>query len=170
MTNGIDGYSHENSYGHRGPHQSPGGPQRPSIQTNVPPYGVLSPVSTQHGGYHSHHTTTPQSTPFVSQQNFPPFNLPPSDFSNGAASSMPQDQAQSYAPSTSAEYPEHHTQQPSDVMMLGDMGVSQTQGVFGSESIMSKSPFVALPEDFVAFLFHNDGSPLSQVARGGYAK
>jgi hypothetical protein len=168
--NGVDSYMHHDGhYGQRPPHHSPNGPGRPSVQTNVTSYGVLSPVSTQHG-YHSQHATTPQSGPFVQQQNFPPFNLPPSDFSTGP-SGMSRESGQAYAPTTSAEYAEQHAHQSGDMMMLDHMGMQQTIPVFGSDSIMNKSPYVSIPEDFVAYLFNTqnnpEGSPMGQVVPSG---
>ena len=168
--NGVDGYMHHDGhYGQRPPHHSPNGPPRQTVQTNVAPYGVLSPVSTQHG----YQGTTPQTGPFVQQSNFPPFALPPSNYANGP-SGMPRDSAQSYVPTTSAEYSEQHHQANGDMMMqLDQMAMQQTIPVFGSDSIMSKSPYVSIPEDFVAYLFNtqtNEGSPISQMVPQGYSR
>jgi hypothetical protein len=106
--NGVDYMHHDPNYPHlqgqRPPHQSPG-PQRPSIQTNVGPYGVLSPVSTQHG-YQSQPTNTPQSSaamPYVPPQNFPPFTLPPSDFSVASPATVGREASQSYVPPAPGE-------------------------------------------------------------------
>jgi hypothetical protein len=168
--NGVDGFVHQDaSYGgmpgNRQPHHSPHGSSRPTVQTNVGHYGVLSPVSTQHG-YHSQHSNTPQSGPYVTQQNFPPFNLPPSDFTNGTATT-PAEAGGPYIPSTSAEYPEQgHPSQSSEMMLLDQMSMPGTIPVFGSESILNKSPFVSIPEDFVAYLFNThqgDGSQMTPV-------
>ncbi|CAJ2512342.1 Uu.00g053570.m01.CDS01 [Anthostomella pinea] len=168
--NGPDGYiHHEQGYGSQGarhPHQSPAGHPRPHIQTNVGSYGVLSPVSTQHGSYHSQPANTPQSAstmPYTAPNNFPPFTLPPSDFATTSASGMPQESGQPYAPPTSGEYSDHAHPQASDDMLLLDQMTSQaTIPVFGNDGVLNKSPYISIPEDFVAYLFNTtapDGSP-----------
>ena len=168
---GPNGYlHHEAGYRPGPPQQSPNGAARPSIQTNVGAYGVLSPVSTQ-PGFHSQHTNTPQSVSFVAQQNFPPFNLPPS--SNFPNEGNHRESEQRYAPTTSGEYTDQNHQQPSELMMLDSMQMNQqTLPVFGGDTMLNKSPYVAIPEDFVAFLFNQnsmDGSPMGQMmSQGGY--
>lgn len=173
--NGVDYMHHDPNYAHmaqRPPHHSPPGPRRPSIQTNVTPYGVLSPISTQ-PGYHSQPANTPQSAngmSYVPPQNFPPFSLPPSDFTTSSAASVARDEQQTYAPSTSAEYTDQHPQAAGEMMLLDQMGMPQTMPVFGSDSVLNKSPYVAIPEDFVAYLFntHGEGSPVTGVPIQGY--
>lgn len=171
-TNGVDYLHHEGGYhngpGQRGPHQSPAGPQRPSVQTNAGPY--MSPMSTQ-PGYHSQTHNTPQSSTgapqYVPPQNFTPFTLPPSDFSTTSAP-VPRESQQTYAPPTSSEYSEHnHQQQSSDMMLLDQMSMPTTIPIFGpTDSMLNKSPYVGMPEDFMAYLFSTtntqpgDGSPL----------
>lgn len=163
---GADGFNaQENGYP-RNPHQSPSGHPRPSVQTNVGPYGVLSPVSTQHGGYQSQATGTPQSTPtlpYVSQQNFPPFTLPPSDFAAASPAGVSRDPGQSFAPATSGEFNDHpHSQTSSEMVLLDQMSSQTTIPVFGTDGVLNKSPYISIPEDFVAYLFNTtnpDGSP-----------
>jgi hypothetical protein len=59
-------------------------------------------------------------------------------------------------------------------MMLDSMQMNQqTLPVFGGDTMLNKSPYVAIPEDFVAFLFNQnsmDGSPMGQMMSqgGGY--
>ncbi|RYP11357.1 hypothetical protein DL765_007787 [Monosporascus sp. GIB2] len=166
---GMGGYMHhESNYAGlhaQHSHHSPPGPQRPTIQTNGGPYGVLSPVSTQHSGYHSQPINTPQSstaTPYVHQTNFPPFSLPPSDFATTSAAGVSGESGQAYAPTTSGEYSEHPPQHASGEMMLLDQMTAQTTiPVFGSDGVLNKSPYISIPEDFVAYLFNSgpDGSP-----------
>ncbi|RYP69221.1 hypothetical protein DL769_005336 [Monosporascus sp. CRB-8-3] len=166
---GMGGYMHhESNYAGlhtQHSHHSPPGPQRPTIQTNGGPYGVLSPVSTQHSGYHSHPINTPQSstaTPYVHQTNFPPFSLPPSEFATTSAAGVSGESRQAYAPTTSGEYSEHPQPQASGEMMLLDQMTAQTTiPVFGSDGVLNKSPYISIPEDFVAYLFNSgpDGSP-----------
>lgn len=172
--NGVDYMHHDpNGYhmsGQRPHHQSPN-PQRPSIQTNVGPYGVLSPISNQ-PGYHSQPTNTPQSSatmPYVTPQNFPPFSLPPSEFNAPPSATASREEQQTYVPSTSAEYSDPHHQN-GEMIMLDQMTIQQTMPVFGSESVLNKSPYVGMPEDFMAYLFntHGEGSPMTGVPIQGY--
>ncbi len=174
--NGIDYlHHHDPTYAHmrQQPHPSPGGdPRRPSIQTNVGPYGVLSPVPTQ-PGYHSQQHNTPQSAaamPYVAPQNFPPFSLPPSDFAaSSPAVAAARDTQQAYAPSTGADYADQQPQAAGEMMLLDQMSMQQTMPVFGSDNILNKSPYVAIPEDFVAYLFNSgEGSPMTGVPIQGY--
>jgi len=172
--NGVDYMHQDPNYHHmsgqRPPHPSPG-PQRPSVQTNVTPYGVLSPISTQ-PGYHSQPANTPQSSatmPFV-PQSFPPFTLPPSDFNAPTSATAGREEQSPYVPSTSAEYTDHHPQ-TGEMIMLDQMSMQQTMPVFGSESVLNKSPYVGMPEDFMAYLFNTaqgEGSPMTGVPIQGY--
>lgn len=50
------------------------------------------------------------------------------------------------------------------MMLLDQMGMQQTMPVFGSDSILNKSPYVAIPEDFVAYLFNTHGGDASPIA------
>ncbi|KAH0433608.1 hypothetical protein CcaCcLH18_05780 [Colletotrichum camelliae] len=170
----MDGYMHhDGGYGNvqalRPPHQSPNNGPRPTVQTNGP---YMSPVSNQHG-YHGQQHNTPQSATYTTQQNFPPFNLPSSDFSNGTGN-VPREAGQTYAPTTSAEYSEQgHPQQSGEMMLLDQMSMPGTIPVFGTDSILSKSPYVTIPEDFVAYLFNTtqqgEGSPMGQIVPPQYA-
>ncbi|OIW32225.1 zinc finger domain-containing protein [Coniochaeta ligniaria NRRL 30616] len=159
--NGVDYLHHEGSYHNgpslRGPHHSPAGPQRPSVQTNVGPY--MSPMSTQ-TGYHTQTHNTPQSSTGVPQyvppQNFTPFTLPPSDFST-----------------TSAPVPREPQQ--ADMMLLDQMSMPTTIPIFGpTDSMLNKSPYVGMPEDFMAYLFNTnnthsgEGSPMIGAQMPGY--
>ncbi|KAK4193565.1 fungal-specific transcription factor domain-containing protein [Podospora australis] len=182
---GVDYMHHDHGYGHghphnhphgqnhghghlpqRPPHHSPPGhgPQRPPLQTNVGnPYGVMSPVSQP--TYHSH---TPQSStmPFVPPQNFAPFSLPPSEFPASSASGVAREEQGTYAPPASAEYSDQHPQGGGEMMLLDQMAMPQTMPVFGSDSILNKSPYVGMPEDFMAYLFNTQeggGSPMTGV-------
>ncbi|KAL2159789.1 hypothetical protein VTH06DRAFT_1922 [Thermothelomyces fergusii] len=174
-SNGVDYMHHEPAaYSHmaqRPAHHSPQDQRRPSIQTNVGPYGVLSPISAQ-PGYHNQSHDTPQpanAIPYVPPQNFPPFSLPPSDFATSSTGAVARDDRQAYAPSTSGEYAEQQPQSTGEMMLLDQMAMPQTMPVFGSDSILNKSPYVAIPEDFVAYLFntHGDSSPVTGVPMQG---
>jgi hypothetical protein len=108
--------------------------------------------------------------PYVPPQNFPPFSLPPSDFATSSAGTVARDEQQAYAPSTSAEYTDQQPQASGEMMLLDQMGMQQMMPVFGSDSILNKSPYVAIPEDFVAYLFntHGENSPMTGVPIQGY--
>jgi hypothetical protein len=158
-TNPGDYVHHDGSY-HHGPHQSPAGPQRPSVRTNGGPY--MSPMSAQ-PGYHSQAHSTPQSSTGVPQyvppHNLTPFTLPPSDFSTTSAPA-PRETQQTYAPPASSEYSEQsHQHQSSDMMLLDQMSAPTTIPIFGpTDSMLNKSPYVGMPEDFMAYLFNTNGA------------
>lgn len=174
-SNGVDYMHHDPAYPHmaqRPAQHSPQDQRRPSIQTNMGAYGVLSPISSQ-PGYHNQSHDTPQSAssvPYVPPQNFPPFSLPPSDFASSGTGAVARDEQQAYAPSTSGEYTDQQPQATGEMMLLDQMGMQQTMPVFGSDSILNKSPYVAIPEDFVAYLFntHGENSPMTGVPMQGY--
>ncbi|KUI54914.1 Zinc finger protein klf1 [Cytospora mali] len=154
--------------GHPPPHQSPNGPQRPSVQTNVGPYGVMSPAS-QHG-FQGHPNSTPQSaTPYSGQSNFPPFSLPPSNFASTASSAtVTREGGQGYTPQQGMhEYPQVQPQTAGEMVLLDNMTSQTTIPVFGSDSVLNRSPNVGMPEDFMAYLFNTqapDGTPMNRMA------
>ena len=158
--NGVDYGHHDAAYcGTRGaPYHSPDGAPRPSAA-----YGVISPVSAQHG-YHTQNPNTPQSSVYVPPQNFPPFTLPPSDFAPTSATTVPRDVGPSYAPPTSSEYVDHgHGQGGSEMMMLDQMSMPGTMPMFGTDNVLQKSPYVGMPEDFMAYLFNSQQGDGSQM-------
>lgn len=142
---------------------------RPPLQAAVGHYGLLNSAPNNQP-YHN-----PQASPqsFVSQQNFPPFTLPPSEFTPTAPSTREPDVT--YPTTMSTDYPsESATPQQSgpDMMMLDQMAVPNTMPVFGGEGY-SRSPF-AMPEDLVTYLFSGQqmegSSPMGQMGpQGGYA-
>lgn len=153
--------------GHPPPHQSPNGPQRPSVQTNVGPYGVMSPAS-QHG-FQGHPNSTPQSaTPYSGHTNFPPFSLPPSNFASTASSAtVTREGGQGYPPQQGMnEYPQAQPQPAGEMVLLDNMTSQTTIPVFGSDSVLNRSPNVGMPEDFMAYLFNTqapDGTPVNRM-------
>jgi hypothetical protein len=145
---------------------------RPPLQTSVGPYGLLSSALS---GQHYHGTqASPQS--FVSQNNFPPFALPPPGFQTSASSAPSSREVEpSYPTSMSADYPSdsiQHQQSGPDMMLLDQMTAPNTMPVFGGEGY-NRSPF-AIPEDFVAYLFSgqqlDNTSPMGQMGQQGYSK
>ncbi|PVH86009.1 hypothetical protein DL98DRAFT_603740 [Cadophora sp. DSE1049] len=144
---------------------------RTPLQTNVGPYGLLSSASSN-SNYHNNQSS-PQ--PYVSQQNFTPFTLPPPGFSTApTAISSTRESEPSYPTSMSTDYPSettHHAQSGPDMMLLDQMAVPNTMPVFGGEGY-NRSPF-AIPEDFVAYLFSGqqmeNSSPMGQMGQQGYA-
>ncbi|KAJ8129397.1 hypothetical protein O1611_g4236 [Lasiodiplodia mahajangana] len=161
-----DAYVHSEQgtgYNARLPHQSPTGhAQRLHTHSGANVYGALSPVSNHPGSYHLQPIHTPQSVPtmpFVAPNNFPAFSLPPSDFNAAAGAGAGSGSTHQYAPTTSSEYSEQaHSQVSTDLMLLDQMTAQATMPVFGPDGILNKSPYISLPEDFVAYLF-NSTSP-----------
>lgn len=155
----IDG-SYHNGPGQRGAHQSPAAHARPSVQTNGGQY--VSPIPAQ-SGYQSQAHSTPQSSGSVPQyvppQNFIPFTLPPSGFSTTSAAAS-REPPQTYAPAASSEYSDRtHQQQSSEMMLLDQTSVTTTIPIFGpTDSVLQKSPYVGMPEDFMAYLFSTAGA------------
>jgi hypothetical protein len=143
---------------------------RPPLQTNVGQYGLLSSASGSQT-YHANHNS-PQ--PFVNQQNFTPFTLPPPGFSTSAtAASSTRSAEPTFPTSMSTDYPSESIHQRSgpDMMLLDQMTAHNTMPVFGGEGY-SRSPF-AIPEDFVAYLFSGqqiDNSSPIPMGQQGYAK
>ncbi|KFA55463.1 hypothetical protein S40293_02010 [Stachybotrys chartarum IBT 40293] len=175
-SNGMDGYNHDSSFSHnhamQNQRQSPAVPPRQSAQNNMGQYGVLSPAPTQ-PGYHGQHVDTPMATSFTPQHNVMPFNLPPAQYPNAPPTTAP-DAPQSFGATSSAEYPDPSHAQSSEMVMLDQMAMPGSGPVFGSDGTLSKSPYVGMPEDFMAYLFNasaaSDGSasPMSQVMPAPY--
>jgi hypothetical protein len=107
---------------------------------------------------------------YVPPQNFPPFSLPPSDFPVSASANVAREEHQAYAPPTTSEYSDQHPQAPDQMMLLDQMGQQQMMPVFGTDSILNKSPYVGMPEDFMAYLFNTngEGSPITGVPMQSY--
>ncbi|KAI1434535.1 fungal-specific transcription factor domain-containing protein [Xylaria sp. CBS 124048] len=154
-------------------HQSPSTshPQRFQTPSAANAFGILSPLLAHPNSYHLQPTHTPQSTstvPFVAPNNFPAFSLPPSNYNaaTGAATSGPGHQ---YAPATSSEYGEqsHAQATTTDLMLLDQMTAQATMPVFGPDGILNKSPYISIPEDFVAYLF-NTASPTTSPSAVGH--
>lgn len=178
----------------RPPYQSPAMPQQSAAQTNDI-YDVMSPTiphPQSAGGFHnnSHPAATPQTSVFVATQNFPAFDLPPSNFvptsaANNTTSALPGSAphtpttvtrdpmsaagvASSTVDSTTGysaahgDYDVMPTQSGSEMMMLDQMSIPNTMPMFGPD-MLQKSPHVGLPEDFMVYLFNNtpvEGSPM----------
>jgi hypothetical protein len=146
---------------------------RPPLQTTVGPYGLLSSASGSQSYLGSQGSPHP---PYVSQQNFTPFTLPPPGFATTVTSApSSRDSEPSYPTSMSTEYPNesiHHQQSGPDMMLLDQMTAPNTMPVFGGEGY-NRSPF-AIPEDFVAYLFSgqqlDNSSPMGQMSQQAYAK
>jgi hypothetical protein len=146
---------------------------RPPLQTSVGPYGLLSSAS---GNSNYHNAQPSPQQPYVSQQNFTPFTLPPPGFSTSVTAPASTREADpTYPTSMSTDYPNetsHHQQSGPDMMLLDQMTAPNTMPVFGGEGY-NRSPF-AIPEDFVAYLFSgqqlDNASPMGQMSQQGYAK
>ncbi len=160
--NGADFAHHDGAYGQRPPYHSPDGPPRHSAA-----FGVMSPASAQHG-FHTQNPNTPQSSVYVPQQNFPPFALPPSDYTPQPSAAMPRDVGSSYVPTSSADFGESgQGQVPSEMIMLDQLPMPNAIPMFGADNTLQKSPYVVgMPEDFMAYLFNShqgEGSPMGHL-------
>ncbi|KAM5348215.1 hypothetical protein ACJ41O_008039 [Fusarium nematophilum] len=164
MPNGMDSYMSPNpGFDNRTPQlsqpQSPSVSQRPSMSASNTPFNVMSPIANQQG-FQNQQNNVPQASNFVSQQNVMPMNLPPAQYSN----------MQNPAAGTSAEYTEPGTTQATELMMLDQMAMPQTVPVFGGDGDLNKSPYVGMPEDFMAYLFNSPGQgAMTPVVGPGYA-
>lgn len=147
---------------------------RPPLQTSVGQYGMMSSTS----GNHSYPPLQASPQGYVSQQNFPPFTLPPPGFATSATSTpvVTRETESNYPTSMSTDYSNdniQHQQSGPDMMLLDQMTAPNIMPVFGGEGY-NRSPF-AIPEDFVAYLFSNQqlengASPMGQMGPQGYAK
>lgn len=178
--NGVDYMRQDQGYGqmHMQQPEPTQGPRQPAVQTNVAPYSVLSPGATQHD-YQSHLNSAVQSSSaYATQNTFPPFALPPSDFATTSTTAVPRERGQSYTSQPSVSYTsadQDQNEAAGDMMLLQDNFMPNTMPVFGTDSILNKSPYFNMPEDFVTYLFNSqqgEGSPISQhvMAPSGYSK
>lgn len=146
---------------------------RPPLQSPAGPYGLV-PSASGHADYHSSHPS-PQS--YVSQQNFPPFTLPPPGYSTTPTTATSTRESEPpYHTSLPTDFPSegaHHAQSGPDMMLLDQMSIPNSMPVFGGGGGYNRSPF-AIPEDFVAFLFNGQQldtpSLMGQMGQQGYAK
>jgi hypothetical protein len=162
VPNGMENYmSPTQGYDNRTPQlsqpQSPAMSQRPSISAGNSQYNVMSPIANQHG-FPTQQNVAQNS--FVSQQNVMPMNLPPAQYSSGQDSTVV----------TSAEYSEPGTTQASEMMMLDQMAMPATVPVFGEGGDLNKSPYVGMPEDFMAYLFNSPSQAMTPVMGPNYTK
>ncbi|KAF4470764.1 hypothetical protein FALBO_2336 [Fusarium albosuccineum] len=161
MPNGMDSYMSPNpGFDNRTPQlsqpQSPSVTQRPSMSASNTPFHVMSPVANQQGFQNQQNMS--QASTFVSQPNVMPMNLPPAQYTN----------TQNSITGTSAEYTEPGTTQASELMMLDQMAMPATVPVFGEAGDLNKSPYVGMPEDFMAYLFNSPGQAMTPVIGPGY--
>lgn len=162
MPNGMDSYmSPTQGYDSRTPQlsqpQSPSMSQRPSVSAGNSQYNVMSPIANQQGFPNQQNMA---QNNFVSQQNVMPMNLPPAQYSS----------RQNSVVVTSAEYSEPGTTQPSEMMMLDQMAMPATVPVFGEGGDLNKSPYVGMPEDFMAYLFNSPSQAMTPVMGPNYTK
>ncbi|KAF5017447.1 hypothetical protein F66182_10617 [Fusarium sp. NRRL 66182] len=162
MSNGMDSYTSpthvfNNSTPQLGHPQSPSMSQRPSMSASSAQFNMMSPIANQQG-FQNQQNNMPQANTFVSQQNVMPIDLPPAQYSNGHDSVI----------GTSAEYTEPGTTQPSEMMMLDQMAMPATVPVFGEGCDLNKSPYVGMPEDFMAYLFNSPSQAMTPVIGPNY--
>ncbi|KAI1054719.1 hypothetical protein LB506_006725 [Fusarium annulatum] len=160
LPNGMDSYmSPTQGYDNRTPQlsqpQSPSIQQRPSMSASNTPFNMMSPIANQQGFPNQQNMS---QNHFVSQQNVMPMTLPPAQYPNGQNATVV----------TSAEYSEPGTTQPSEMMMLDQMAMPATVPVFGEGGDMNKSPYVGMPEDFMAYLFNSPSQAMTPVMGPNY--
>ncbi|KAH7035426.1 fungal-specific transcription factor domain-containing protein [Microdochium trichocladiopsis] len=170
-TNGVATYQSQESAAYGNGHGSAQSPdtRRQAQRSNSGNYGVLSPVPTQHGAYHGPQSHAPQSAPampYVAPQNFPPFSLPPSDYSAAPVSNAMRDSSHGFEPDPAGDYVDPSQNQASaDMMLLDQIGAQPTTiPVFG-EGFSNKSPYSSIPDDLVAYLF-STGAPDASPTMG----
>lgn len=156
IPNGMDGYmSQTQNYGipvtQGTPQHSPVVTQRPSMP-GMSPFGVMSPMPNQQ--VFQNPANTPQANTFVPQQNVLPMNLPPSQFSAGQ-NNIPRDHQFTGGNMPSDYADPAGNAQASELMMLDQMAMPGTVPVFGGDGDINKSPYVGMPEDFMAYLFNS---------------
>lgn len=151
---------------------------RPQLQSPVGQYGMLSSTSSNQSYQQNSAAQTSLQSPYVSQQNFTPFTLPPPGYPPLAptpATPSSRENEINYnvsSPHAAVEYPNRDSgqsqQSGADMMLLDQMTVPSAMPVFGGEEY-SRSPF-AIPDDFVAYLGLFDGSsPLVHPGIGQHA-
>ncbi|POR36210.1 Zinc finger protein [Tolypocladium paradoxum] len=150
------------------PHRSSAGPPRPSIQTNFNPYGSFPHQGANQPGFHHSHPNVASHppAPFVPQQNVMPIHLPPTQYSPAQTEDAPSGPSQAYAATTSTDYSDSTHRQSAEMMVLDQMAMLGTGPVFGDDGALNKSPYVGMPEDFMAYLFNSlpsTSSPASQT-------
>ncbi|KAF7562511.1 hypothetical protein G7046_g1625 [Stylonectria norvegica] len=170
MPNGMDGYIQNQTYeaAHRSQQHSPIVSQRPSMPP-VAPFGAMSPIPIQQRFQNGQNTGPQAGRAFVAQQNVMPMNLPPSQYSNGLNAAS-RDSVQSYGPTTTGEYTESGNPQASEMMMLDQMAMPGTVPVFGGDGDLNKSPYVGMPEDFMAYLFNSPDPSAMGPDMGSYGE
>ncbi|CAK7228014.1 hypothetical protein SCUCBS95973_006739 [Sporothrix curviconia] len=171
----------------RPPYQSPAPlqPQRSGVQPNGM-YDAMSPTISNHNGHSAAQpppVATPQHSIFVATQNFPAFDLPPSNFvanntnaNTSAVASTPQtsaavprgdstmaaattgsdtNMAYMSSPTPANDYDALPGQPATEMSMLDQMSIlNNTMPMFGAD-MLQKSPQVGLPEDFMRYLFNS---------------
>ncbi|PNY28757.1 Zinc finger protein [Tolypocladium capitatum] len=168
----AEGHGHEAAFEHHGPHSLPhtpsAGPPRPPVQATFDPYSSFPhPGAGQPGLHHGHHDVASHPpAPFVPQQNVNPMHLPPAQYRHAQSEEAPIGPVQAYAATASTEYSDSTHRQSAEMMALDQMAMSGTGPVFGDDGALNKSPYIGMPEDFMAYLFNslpNTGSPAGQT-------
>jgi hypothetical protein len=172
-----DAYASEAAYGPTPAHpslaQHPSHSQaRPHVHTNVAPYGIMSPVQHAPQGFGPTPRTPQSREAFVSHQNVMPFNLPPSQYGGPDAPASRDHGQQTYPTDAVSGFQSSPQLQPSEMMMLDHMSMHSNMPMLGGGE--SKSPYVGMPEDLMAFLFNStpDGvrSPVNPIIPHAFGK
>ena len=171
----TSGFSHDNSYRQTSSYSNnhPPTPDQihPSMQNTVGPYSMMSPANHSHGPYNQGDGTPQAASTFIPQQNVLPFNLPPAQYSHSPA--MNSREHESYGGTSSADYAESSHAQATEMAMLDQMSMPGTVPIFGDGDATNKSPYVGMPEDFMAYLFNSqaaDHSPAGHMMQAPYSR
>ncbi|UNI21576.1 hypothetical protein JDV02_007553 [Purpureocillium takamizusanense] len=91
---------------------------------------------------------------FVPQQNVVPMHLPPAQYPSPHRRCAPS-ATQSYAVPDSTDFVDQAQRQSSEMVVLDQMAMPGAGPVFGADGELNKSPYVGMPEDFMAYLFNS---------------
>lgn len=97
----------------------------------------------------------------TNQQHMPPDMQASPPAANGSLSAM-QVPGQGYSVVAVSDGQDALLQQPTDIITLDQMSMPGVGPVFGDDGGLGKSPYVGMPEDFMAYLFNslpNQSSP-----------
>ncbi|PHH87601.1 hypothetical protein CDD83_8654 [Cordyceps sp. RAO-2017] len=134
---------------------SPAAPSCLSIQPSLDSYDTFPLRDASQSGYHANTIPHPSAS-FVPQQDAAAsMRLPSGPYHASQAVVSPRDPGQPYMEPTSAPYLDAVRATPADMVTLDQMAMPGTGPVFGDDGSLNKSPYVGMPEDFMAYLFNS---------------
>ncbi|KAM4057002.1 fungal specific transcription factor [Hirsutella rhossiliensis] len=124
-----------------------------SVQSDLEPYDAFGQRETGPAIYHTNVTSHPSAPP-IPQQNESSMHLTPGPYHNNQGNTPSRDPSHPYVAATLHEYPRSIRGAPSEMMALDQMAMPRAGPVFGDDEALNKSPYVGMPEDFMAYLFN----------------